>query len=151
MRREKFALGLFAAAGAAMVVAFLAGCVYAGVVGTSQGEPFRLTADMLDFMLAIGGVAAMSAMPIAAIAALALGLPIFGFFTSRNYASPLVYVGGGVLISLAVGGTLAAAHYLFDFLDFDPDFRLAIFAAIAAGPVSSIAFWLAVRALPDPP
>lgn len=87
-----------------MGVASLAGCVYAGVVSTSQGEPFRLTADMLDVMLAIGGVAAMSAMPVAAIAALALGLPIFGFFVSRNYESPFVYAGGGVLISLAVGG-----------------------------------------------
>jgi hypothetical protein len=151
MRREKFAFGLFAASATAMGVAFLAGCVYAGIVGTSQGESFRLTADMLDVMLAIGGVAAMSAMPVAAIAALALGLPIFGFFVSRNYESPLVYAGGGVLISLTVGGTLAAAHYFFDFLDFDPDFRLAIYAATAAGPVSSMAFWFAVRPLPERP
>jgi hypothetical protein len=147
MRREKFALGLFGAGATAMGVAFLAGCVYAGIVSTSPGESFRLTADMLEVMLAIGGAAAMSAMPIAAIAALALGLPIFGFFISRNYASPLVYLGGGVLISLAVAGTLAAAHYFFDFLDFGPDFRLAIYAATTAGPVSSIALWFAVRPL----
>lgn len=149
MRREKLALGLLVAGGTAMAVAFLAGCVYAVVEGTSQGEPFRLTADMLDFMLAIGGVAAVSAMPIAAIAALALGLPIFGFFVSRNYASPFVYIGGGVLISLPIAGLFAAAHHLWDFLAF-ADLRLAISAATAAGPLSSMAFWLAVRPLPAP-
>lgn len=148
MRRERLFLGLLAAVATAVVVAFLCGCVYAGVVGTPQGDPFRLTVDMLQGMLAIGAVAAMTAMPIAAIAAFALGLPVFGFCVSRNYVSPLVYVGGGVLISLTMAVLFAAAHYFWDFLDYGPEFSLAISAPIAAGPFSSIAFWLAVRPLP---
>lgn len=124
--------------------------MYAVFVGTPEGGVFKLTTDALEFMLFIGGVAAAFATPIAAIAAFAIGLPLFRLCVSRNYASPLVYVGGGILISLVVAGIFVVAHYFTDFLSDDTDLRLGISATLAAGPLSALAFWFVVRPLPSP-
>jgi hypothetical protein len=149
MRQERLARGLLVACATAMIVAFLGGCVYGAFLGTPEGVSFRLTADALSFMLFVGGVTAVCAAPIAGIASFALGLPLFGFCVSRNYASPLVYVGGGVLISLVVAGLLALGHHLAGFLGPGPNIRLGISAALAAGPFSALAFWFVVRPLPS--
>lgn len=149
MRRDRLARGLVVAFATAVIVAFLGGCIYAVIEGTPEGGTFKLTADALEFMFFVGGAAASFAAPIAAIAAFALGLPLFRFCVSRNYASPLVYVGGGILISLVVAGLFAATHYFAGFLGPGPDIRLGICAALAAGPISALAFWFVVRPLPS--
>jgi hypothetical protein len=149
MRQDRLVRGLLVACATAMIVAFLAGGVYAVIVGTPEGAAFRLTADALEGIFVIGWIAAVVATPIAGIAAFALALPLFRFCVSRNYASPLVYVGGGILISLVVAGLFALAHYFAGFLGPGPDIRLGIFAALAAGPLSALAFWFVVRPLPS--
>jgi len=149
MRQDRLARGLLVGFATAVIVAFLGGCIYAVVEGTPAGSTFKVTADALDFMLFVGGAAAGFAAPIAAIAAFALGLPLFRFCVLRNYACPLVYVGGGILISLVIAGLFVVAHFFTDFLSDDTDLRLGIFAALAAGPLSALAFWFVVRPLPS--
>lgn len=146
MRRDRLVRGLLGAYATALIVAFLGGCVYAVIVGTPEGGAFKLTADAPEFILFVGGAAAGFAAPVAAIATFALGLPLFWFCVSRNYASPLVYIGGGILISLIVAGLFAVTQ----FLGPGPDIRLGIFAALAAGPLSALTFWFVVRPLPSP-
>lgn len=150
MRQDRLARGLLVAFATAVIVAFFGGCVYAVIEGTPQGDAFKLTPDALEFMLFVGGTAAGFATPIAAIAAFILGLPLFRFCVSRNYASPLVYIAGGILISLVIAGLFAATHYFAGFLGPGPDIRLGIFATLAAGPLSALAFWFVVRPLPSP-
>lgn len=149
VHRDRLARGLLVSFAAAVIVAFLGGCVYAVIEGTPAGSTFRVTADALEFMLFVGGAAAGFAAPIAAIAAFALGLPLFRFCVLRNYASPLVYVGAGILISLVITALLVVAHYFTDFLSDDTDLRPGISAALAAGPLSALAFWFVVRPLPS--
>lgn len=149
MRQDRLARGLLVGFATAVIVAFLGGCVYAVIKGTPAGSTFKVTADALDFMLFVGGAAAGFAAPIAAIAAFALAFPLFRFCVLRNYASPLVYIGGGILISLVIAGLFVVAHYFTDFLSDDTDLRLGISAALAAGPLSALAFWFVVRPLPS--
>jgi hypothetical protein len=145
MRRDRLARGLLVGCATAMIVAFLAGCVYAVIESTPEGGVVRVTGDALGPMLLIGGVAAAVAAPIAGIAALVLGFPLFGFCVSRNYSSPLIYIGGGILISLLVAGLMVAAHNFTDFLTDDADLRLGMSATLAAGPLSALALWFVVR------
>jgi len=145
-QRDRLLGGLAAAWATAVMVAFVAGCLYAITssmepplappVGGSSGP----VAVPFEAVLSIGTVAAIVAVPIAGLAAFVLGLPIFRFWNRRGYSSPIAYLGAGALIAGVVAGTVAAAHYLVGFLA-RSDLVFGIVTIFAAAPLSALTVW----------
>jgi hypothetical protein len=139
-------LGLLAAYGTIVVIAFLGGCGYAMTLGRGDGG-VAYSAPLVA-VFGIGLVAAITAAQIGAVGACVFALPLFWSLLRYRVSSVIAYLGAGVLVAGAVTAIFAVLHYYADFL-IGPDFRFGILAIATCGPLAGLMFWIvAVRGKP---
>jgi hypothetical protein len=145
-RLDRLMLGLLAAYGVTVLVAFIGGCIYATTLGSDHEGNLQPVGSLpLGAILGIGVVVALATAVIAAVAAFALALPLFAFLLRRNVSSAVAYLGAGVLLALATIAIFALAHYFADFLT-GSDFLFGLLAIAITGPLAGAMFWIvAVR------
>lgn len=145
-RRDGLMLGLLAAYGVTVLVAFVGGCIYATTLGNSHDGNLQPVASLpLSAILGIGVVVALATAVIAAVTAFVLALPLFAFLLRQNISSAVAYLGAGVLLSLATTAIVAVVHYFADFLT-GSDFQFGVLAIAISGPLAGVMFWIvAVR------
>ena len=124
--------GIFLAFLATMAIVFIVG---AASLPICYGLP--KSADDVMAALYIGLMSTMVAFPVAAIASLFIGVPLFAVLRRRGYTSPLNYFVAGILMSAVVTGLVFAAHQFKGFLT-DSDFYLSLWMIAIAGPVAAL-------------
>jgi hypothetical protein len=72
-----------------------------------------------------------------------IALPLFAELVRRRKYCVIHYLGAGVVLSLVAGAGIFVAHERGSFF-IGRDFRFAVIAILLGGPISGLAFWLAV-------
>lgn len=132
-RPKRLPIAIVVAWFAVVAAAFLIGFVDMARVA---GE-FPRTADDLLAMAQFGLIVAGFAAPFAFVVAVVFGIPVFWYWRRRGYQSPLAHLLAGSLLSvLAVFAFGIFNHFSMWFSG--PDFDLAIWVIVVAGPVAAL-------------
>lgn len=142
----------FAAWGAAIVIAFIAGSIYASVLEKGSATEFVAAAsrggkDALQVFLYVGGVSCAVAAVVSAFLIAVLSWPLYLLAKRSSLHSLRPYIFTGVAIVLILIGVLIALHR-FNQILVGTDFYFAVLTTVVTSAASMTAFRISVKSNP---